>query len=112
MAGNTSTLGTLGAAWKARSDAPQAPHDALEGVKLAVTANGDASATAFTFPHGLKNSSGNGISPTSVQVTPRNAVSSALHHVSSVTTANVVVTFSAAPASGTDNISFYINAYK
>lgn len=112
MAGNTSTLAGIGSAWKGRSDAPQRPTDALEGVKLAVTADGNASNTAFSFPHGLKNAQGNGIAPTNVQVTPRNAVSAALHYVSSVTTANVVVTFVAAPAAGTGNVTFYISAFK
>lgn len=109
---NAATLASIGTAWDARSGAPTPPTDALEGVKLAVTADGNASATAFTFPHGLKNQAGNGIAPTNVQVTPRNAVSAAAHWVSSITTANIVITFTAAPASGTGNVTFYITAYK
>lgn len=112
MAGNTATLAAGATAWKGRAGAPTPPTDALEGVKLAVAADGNASATAFTFAHGLKNAAGNGIAPSNVQVTARNAVSAAAHWVSSVTTANVVVTFGAAPASGTGNVAFYINAFK
>lgn len=112
MAGNTATLAAGATAWKNRADAPTPPTDDLEGVKLAVTASGNASATAFTFAHGLKNQAGNDIAPTNVQVTPRNAVSAAAHWVSSITTANIVVTFSAAPAAAADNVTFYIAAYK
>lgn len=112
MAGNTATLASLGTAWKGRSDAPQRPTDALEGTKVAFQANGDGTTVTFNIPHTLKNASGNGIAPTSVSLTPRNAVSFAAHWVSSITTANVVVTFTTAPAAGTNNVTFYLVAYK
>ena len=109
---NHTTLESGAAAWRARSGAPTPPTDALEGTRGAFQANGDGSAVTFNIPHGLKNAAGNGIAPTSVQVTPRNAVSFAANWVSSVTTANIVVTFTTAPASGTNNVSFYWVAYK
>jgi hypothetical protein len=112
--GANHTLLEQGAAdWKARSGAPTPPTDALEGTRGAWSGNGDGTTVTFNIPHGLKNRAGNGITPSSV-VNPagRNAVSAATHWVSSVTTANIVVTFSVAPAAGTGNISFYWVAYK
>lgn len=110
---NATGLQSIGTAWRGRSGAPTPPTDALEGTRGAFQANGDGTTVAFNIPHGLKNSAGNGIAPTSVpDPAPRNAVSAAAHWVSSVTTANIVVTFTTAPVVGTNNVSFYWAAYK
>lgn len=110
---NHTLLESNAAAWKGRSGAPTPPTDALEGTRGSFQANGDGTTVAFNIPHGLKNAAGNGIAPSSVpDPAPRNAVSAAAHWVSSVTTANIVVTFTTAPASGTNNVSFYWVAYK
>lgn len=109
---NHTTLESGAAAWKARSGAPTPPTDALEGTRGSFQANGDGTTVSFNIPHGLKNQAGNGIAPTAVEVAPRNAVSAAVRWVSSVTTANIVITFTTAPAAGTNNVSFYWVAYK
>jgi hypothetical protein len=110
---NATQLQTIGDAWAARSGAPTPPTDALEGTRGSFQANGDGTTVAFNIPHGLKNAAGNGISPSSVaDPAARNAVSAAAHWVSSVTTANIVVTFTTAPVVGTNNVSFYWVAYK
>jgi hypothetical protein len=45
-------------------------------------------------------------------LTARNAVSDAPHWVSAVGTANVTVTFTTAPAAGSNNVTFLLVAYK
>jgi hypothetical protein len=110
---NHTKLESDAAAWKGRAGAPQPPTDALEGTRGAFQANGDGTTVNFNIPHGLKNQAGNGVVPTAVpDPAPRNAVSAAAHWVSSVTTANIVVTFTTAPVVGTNNVSFYWVAYK
>lgn len=110
---NHTTLESQAGAWKSRSGAPTPPTDALEGTRGSFQANGDGTTTVFNIPHGLKNSAGNGITPSAVaDPAARNAVSAAAHWVSSVTTANIVITFTTAPAAGTNNVTFYWVAYK
>jgi hypothetical protein len=110
---NHTTLESGAAAWRARSGAPTPPSDALEGTVGSWSGNGDGTTVNFNIPHGLKNSAGNGIVPSSVpNPGGRNAVSAATHWVSSGTTANIVVTFSTAPVTGVNNVSFYWVAYK
>lgn len=109
---NHTLLETQAAAWKARAGAPTPPTDALEGTRGAYQANGDGTTTVFNIPHGLKNAAGNGIQPAAVpDPAPRTVVSTAAHTVT-VTTTNIVITFSVAPAAGTNNVSFYWVAYK
>lgn len=68
-------------------------------VRLSRAQNGDGTTTVFHIPHGLPGT------PNDYYVTPRNAVSAALHFVTADAT-NVDVTFIAAPASGTNNVTF------
>lgn len=68
-------------------------------------ASGDGAATAFTDAHGLS------FTPSRVVLTPTSADAAADHHVSTVDGTNIEVTFAAAPASGTDNITFDWAAY-
>lgn len=68
-------------------------------VRLSRAQNGDGTTTVFHIPHGLP------AAPNDYYVTPRNAVSAALHFVT-VDATNVDVTFIAAPASGTNNVTF------
>jgi hypothetical protein len=109
---NASTLASIETAWKGRSNAPNPPTDALEGTVVSFQANGDAATTAFTIPHNLKKADGTGITPRGYALTARNAVSDAPHWVSAVGTANVTVTFTTAPASGSNNVTFLLVAYK
>lgn len=109
---NHTVLEGIASGWKGRSGAPQPPRDALDGTKGTVQFNGDASAVTFNIPHGLKNEAGNGVIPSAVVVTPRNAVSAAAHWTGTLTTANIPVTFTTAPASGTNNVTFNWVAYR
>lgn len=61
------------------------------------TFDGTGAQTEFNIPHGLSTT------PTSVQVTPGSAEAAALFYVSATST-NIVVTFTTAPASGTNNV--------
>lgn len=109
---NASTLQTVGAGWDARSGAPSTrrPKDYLEGKLINVSTDGNASATTFNIAHGLVNAAGNGVTPTSYSFEPTNAVSAATHWLTA-TTANVVLNFSAAPASGTGNVQGKLRVY-
>lgn len=88
----------------------QALHTAQAGTAAALAAGprtarltsvqtGDASKVAFTIAHGLP------AAPTLYYVTPRNAVSAALHFVTADAT-NVTVTFLAAPPAAANNVTF------
>lgn len=110
---NAPTLGNIVTAWRGRSGAPTAPTDALEGNIVSFQANGDGTTTVFNIPHGLKKTlDGSGITPRGYALTPRNAISFAAHWVSGLGTANVTVTFTTAPAAGTNNVTFLLVAYK
>jgi hypothetical protein len=68
------------------------------------TTSGDGSTTTFTLTHGL------GITPVSVDVTPLTEDASADHWVSAVRDTDLDVTYSGAPPSGTDNLSWHVTA--
>lgn len=106
MADNSTLLQTNKTNWEGRSGAPanRRPRDYLEGSVGSAQFSGNASTTAFSIPHGLTNDAGNGIVPTFFDVTGIDAVSNAAKTLTA-TTANIVVTFAAAPASGTNNIN-------
>jgi hypothetical protein len=103
---NATLLQTNKTNWEARAGAPanRRPRDYLEGTNGSAQFSGNASTTAFSIPHGLVNDAGNGITPTFFDVTGIDAVSNAAKTLTA-TTANIVVTFAAAPASGTNNIN-------
>lgn len=102
MADNTATLAAGEAAWKGRAGAPAAPPPVHAGSAVNFQANGDGAATAFSVPHGLT------AAPSSYAVTPTSAAAAAAHYVSSVTASAIIVTFSAAPAAGTNNVKFHV----
>jgi hypothetical protein len=106
---NASTLASIGTAWKGRSPAPAAP---VGRRAFGYTANGDGTAVAFNIAHGMTDKDGTAIAPAGVALEPRNAVSAAAHWISSITTTNVVVTFTTAPASGTNNVTFLVTVTK
>lgn len=103
---NATLLQTNKTNWEGRSGAPASrrPRDYLEGTCGPAQFSGNASATAFSIPHGLVNDAGNGITPTFFDAVGIDAVSNAAKTITA-TTANIVVTFAAAPASGTNNIN-------
>lgn len=112
--GNAATLASNATAWRARSGAVQPPIGA-GGKKISFTADGNASATSFNIPHGFTRfdpvaGAWVAVAPTSVNLEPRNAVSAATHWVSAITSTNIVVTFAAAPAAGTANVSYLVEA--
>lgn len=106
MADNTTTLGNIKTAWEARSGAPatRRPWNVLNGNDGVAVFSGNASTTAFNIPHGIVNAAGNGVIPGYFDVNGLDAVSIAAKTVTATTT-NIVVTFSAAPASGSNNIN-------
>ena len=112
MADNSTTLQNGKAAWEGRSGAPanRRPKDYLEGKLINVSADGNASATTFNVAHGLTNDAGNGVIPSSYSFEPTNQVSAATHWLTA-TTANVVLNFAAAPASGTGNVQGKLRVY-
>lgn len=81
--------------------------DALGGnaVGSAVTASGDGTQTTFTLPHEL------GTTPASVDVTPTSADAMADFYVSAVRAADLDITYTSAPSSGTDNLSWHVTAF-
>lgn len=103
---NATILQTNKTNWEGRSGAPatRRPRDFMEGAAGTAQFSGNASTTVFNIPHTLVNDAGNGIVPTYFDVNGTDAVSIAAKTVTA-TTANIVVTFSAAPASGTNNIN-------
>jgi hypothetical protein len=106
MADNSAGLQTIHTNWDARSGAPATlrPRDYFEGKIGKIAFNGTGAQTAFNIPHGIVNDAGNGIIPTYYDAHGIDAVSNAASLVTATTT-NIVVTFSAAPASGTNNVN-------
>lgn len=68
-----------------------------------VVKNGDGTTTVFNVPHGLVGLDGTAKAPTAWNFEPGNAVSSAARTVTANAT-NIVITYTAAPASGTGNV--------
>lgn len=64
------------------------------------TFSGDGSQTTFSIAHGLDSA------PSEYEVQPTSAEAAAEHYVSNVDGTNIDVTFTTAPASGTDNVTF------
>jgi hypothetical protein len=93
---NRSGLDTLNTGKKATAAALA---NGSRSAKLTTVQTGDASKVAFTIAHGLP------AAPTQYYVTPRNAVSAALHFVT-VDATNVTVTFLAAPPAAANNVTF------
>lgn len=68
------------------------------------TQSGDGSTATFTIAHGLDDT------PSYVSVDPGSADANGDFHVSSVDGTNIELTYSSAPASGTDNLTWYWRA--
>jgi hypothetical protein len=72
-------------------------------VTKSVTKSGDGSQTTFTVSHDLP------AAPSQVTVTPTSAAAAGGHWVSRKGDTEVDVTFTSAPASGTDNVTFDVS---
>jgi hypothetical protein len=70
------------------------------------TQSGNGVTTVFSIAHGL------GGTPTSVSVTPASSAAAGQFRVSSVTSTNIVLTYTTAPMVGTDNLSWHWNAMR
>lgn len=103
---NATLLQTNKTNWEARAGAPanRRPRDYKEGTNGKIAFNGTGAQTAFNIPHGIVNDAGNGIIPTYYDANGIDAVSNAAKTVTATTT-NIVVTYAAAPASGTNNVN-------
>jgi hypothetical protein len=103
---NASTLQTIGGNWDSRAGASptRRPRDYFEGRSGKIAFNGTGAQTVFNIPHGIVNDAGNGIIPTYYDANGIDAVSNAAKLVTATTT-NIVVTYTAAPASGTNNVN-------
>jgi len=105
MADNSAVLQTNHTNWDNRAGAPQnRPYDYIEGRVGTTAFNGTGAQTVFNIPHGLVNAAGNGIKPTYYNAHGIDAVSNAANIVTATTT-NIVVTYSVAPASGSNNVN-------
>lgn len=106
MADNSTTLQNGKTAWEGRAGAPanRRPRDYIEGSIGKIAFNGTGAQTAFNIPHGITNDAGNGVIPTYYDANGIDAVSNAAKTVTATTT-NIVVTYAAAPASGTNNVN-------
>lgn len=103
---NAATLQSIETGWEGRAGKPATvrPRDYKEGTNGKATFSGTGAQTAFNIPHGIVNDAGNGVIPTYYNVRGIDAVSNAAYLVTATTT-NIVVTYSAAPASGTNNVN-------
>jgi len=91
MADNTPTLNANSTAWRGRTGGPK------QGL---YTANGTGAQTVFNIAHGL------GATPTFRWLSPVTPAAKAPYTVA-VNGTNIVVTFTTAPASGTNNVKFH-----
>jgi hypothetical protein len=108
---NASTLQANKTAWEARAGAPSTRRPRPNVVSGRLAFNGTGAQTVFNIPHGMVNDAGNGIQPTFADVNGLDTVSNAAK-TWTTTTANIVVTFAAAPASGTNNVNLMWEAIK
>lgn len=90
MAGNSATLATINTAYRARTGFPTGGVASL---------NGTGAQAVFNIPHGQAGA------PNHYWAIPVSEAASAARTVT-VTSTNIVVTFAAAPASGTGNVRF------
>lgn len=67
------------------------------------TQSGDGTTTTFTITHALENAT-----PAAAAVTPESAAAAADFYVSNKTASNVELTYTSAPANGTDNLSWTV----
>lgn len=104
VGGNRSTLNTIKAAHNTAADTAVANRRRSGFRKGTLTANGDGATTVFNIPHGLVTLDGTAVAPTGRNFEPGNAVSAAARVVTATAT-NIVVTYTAAPASGTGNVT-------
>lgn len=113
MADNSATLQTNRNNWDQRAGAPatRRPRQTLVGNTGKIAFNGTGAQTAFNIPHGIVNDAGNGVIPTYYDANGIDAVSNAAKTVTATTT-NIVVTFAAAPASGTNNVNLVWEAVR
>jgi hypothetical protein len=77
----------------------QVSYTAVGGWHLRSVASGTGSATVFTIPHGFS-----GMSSTSTVVATANSAAAVGYTTVTIDATNITVTYSAAPASGTNNV--------
>lgn len=101
---NAAGLQTIGDAWRT---AQGSQNNVPRGIKtLRATASGNGSTTVFNFPHGMK------YAPAAANAFGTNAVGRAAQAgPPAVDATNVTVTFSAAPAAGTNNIGLLLEVF-
>lgn len=110
---NAATLQTGKTNWEGRAGAPanRRPRAGMYGNSGRIAFNGTGAQTVFNIPHGIVNDAGNGVNPTFADVNGLDAVSNASKSWTTTTT-NIVVTFAAAPASGTNNVNLMWEAVR
>lgn len=109
VGGNRAGLVTIASDWEtaraaATGGSGRRPRKAKVGNNGKIAFNGTGAQTAFNIPHGIVNDAGNGVIPTYYDANGIDAVSIAAKTVTATTT-NIVVTYAAAPASGTNNVN-------
>lgn len=97
VGGNRSTLTSGAATFRGRAGADPVDDRQDKVVTGALSQNGDGTKTVFNIPHGL------GKIPTYYDVQPSNNVTNATRLVTADAT-NIIVTYGAAPVSGTANV--------
>lgn len=104
---NRAGLVQIGSDWDTAKNAQtpgRRPRKGKVGNNGKIAFNGTGAQTAFNIPHGIVNDAGNGVVPTYFNAEGIDAVSNAAKVVTATTT-NIVVTYTAAPASGTNNVN-------
>lgn len=104
IGGNRGTLTTIASGWEGRATAP-ANRRPRQPIRQGTRAfNGTGAQTVFNIPHGLTDDAGAGVIPTYADANGKDAVSNAAKTVTWDAT-NIIVTYTAAPASGTNNVN-------
>jgi hypothetical protein len=106
IGGNRSQLTAQAAAWDGRATAPpnRRPRNTMTGRQGRRAFNGTGAQTVFNIAHGVTDDAGAGVVPTFYDANGVDAVSNAAKTVTADAT-NIIVTYTVAPASGTNNVN-------